>query len=71
MYPTQHQWALLEAYKQYPFPLTPLQFLQIKEASRRVLAWLTTIVSRICQPVTAKSCSSNRNLLKSNFLRIR
>ena len=39
MYPTQHQWALLEAYKQYPFPLTPLQFLQIyDELSYRELA---------------------------------
>jgi DNA-directed RNA polymerase specialized sigma24 family protein len=39
MYPTQHQWALLEAYKQYPFPITPLQFLQIyDELSYRELA---------------------------------
>jgi hypothetical protein len=29
MYPTQHQWALLEAYKHYPTPLSPLEFLQI------------------------------------------
>jgi DNA-directed RNA polymerase specialized sigma24 family protein len=39
MYPTQHQWALLEAYKQYPRPLSPLQFLQIyDELSYRELA---------------------------------
>ena len=39
MYPTQHQWALLEAYKQYPSPLSPLQFLQIyDELSYRELA---------------------------------
>ncbi|MBD1806793.1 hypothetical protein H6F98_15200 [Microcoleus sp. FACHB-SPT15] len=29
MYPTPYQWALLETYKQYPIPLSPLQFLQI------------------------------------------
>ena len=39
MYPTEHQWTLLEAYKQYPRPLSPLQFLQIyDELSYRELA---------------------------------